>query len=307
MFEGLRSRLSGFVNKLVNKELTEKNLKDISKQLEQLLIRDEIAVSVAEEISAGVRKSLVSEEIRRFTSPMERFTLALRRSLEDILTPQENIPDLLQEIKAAKEINEPYVILFLGINGTGKTTTLAKMANLMQENDLSVVFAASDTYRAGSIQQLEKHAEKLKIRIIKHKYGSDPAAVAFDAINHALAKNVDVVLIDTAGRMQTNTNLMNELKKIKKIAEPNFTIFVGDGLAGNDVINQAQDFDKFIGFDATILTKMDANVKGGAAISVASITKKPILYMGVGQSYSDIEPFIPLEIVENIISTESSN
>ncbi|MHA1910696.1 MAG: signal recognition particle-docking protein FtsY [Candidatus Kariarchaeaceae archaeon] len=306
MFEGLRSRLSGFVNKFVNKELTEKNMQDVSKQLEQLLIRDEVAVSVAEEISSKVLESLVSEEIRRFSSPMERFTTALRLSLEEILTPKETVPDLIQEIKNAKEMNEPYVILFLGINGTGKTTTLAKMANLFQESDFSVVFAASDTYRAGSIQQLEKHAEKLKIRIIQHKYGSDPAAVAFDAINHALAKNVDVVMIDTAGRMQTNTNLMNELKKIKKIAEPNFTIFVGDGLAGNDVIKQAQDFDKFIGFDATILTKMDASVKGGAAISVASITKKPILYMGVGQGYSDIEPFVPIDIVENIISSENS-
>jgi fused signal recognition particle receptor len=189
----------------------------------------------------------------------------------------------------------------VGINGTGKTTTIAKVAQYIMDKGYSVVFAAGDTYRAGSIEQLEEHARRLGIRIIKHKYGGDPAAVAYDAISHAKAHGVNVVLIDTAGRMQTNQNLMNELAKVKRVVQPDLTVLTLDSLIGNDAVMQAEEFHKSIGVDATILTKVDADVKGGSALSVTYVTQKPILFIGVGQTYKDLELFNPEKFVNMIL------
>ncbi|MDI6846783.1 MAG: signal recognition particle-docking protein FtsY, partial [Candidatus Bathyarchaeia archaeon] len=196
---------------------------------------------------------------------------------------------------------EPFVIVFVGINGTGKTTTIAKVARFLTKKGYSVVLACSDTYRAGSIEQLEEHAKRLGIRMIKHKYGADPAAVAYDTINHAKTRGINVVLIDTAGRMQTNRNLMNELAKIKRVVNPDLTILTVDSLTGNDAVMQAEEFHKSVGIDATILTKVDADVKGGSALSVTYVTKKPILFIGTGQKYENLEEFDPEKFVQMIL------
>ncbi|MEM3550999.1 MAG: signal recognition particle-docking protein FtsY, partial [Candidatus Bathyarchaeia archaeon] len=209
--------------------------------------------------------------------------------------------DLFKALEEKRLKKEPFIIVFVGINGTGKTTTIAKIARLIMERGYTVVLACSDTYRTGSIEQLETHAKRVGVRMIKHKYGADPAAVAYDAINHAKAHGINVVLIDTAGRMQTNRNLMNELAKIKRVVNPDLTILTIDSLTGNDAVMQAEEFNKTVGIDATILTKVDADIKGGSALSVTYITKKPIIFVGTGQKYKDIEEFKPEKFVEMIL------
>jgi fused signal recognition particle receptor len=165
----------------------------------------------------------------------------------------------------------------------------------------SVVLACADTYRAGSIEQLEEHARRLGVRIIKHAYGADPAAVAFDAISHAKAHGINVVLIDTAGRIQTDKNLMAELTKVKRVVKPDLTVLTVDSLTGNDAVTQAEEFHKTVGIDGTILTKVDADVKGGSALSVTYVTKKPILFIGTGQRYDDLEEFKPEQFTQMIL------
>jgi len=192
------------------------------------------------------------------------------------------------------------VVLFLGINGVGKTTTVAKFARLLEKNKLSAVVAAADTHRAGAIEQITEHANRLKIKSVAQSYGSDPAAVAKDAQLYAAAHGVDVVIIDTAGRIQTSKNLMEEMGKIVRVVKPDVKIFVGDSLAGNDAISQAKEFSSYTDFDAAILTKADADVKGGAALSIAFVTQRPILYLGVGQEYDDLVPFDLEKFVESL-------
>lgn len=198
-------------------------------------------------------------------------------------------------------MRKPLIIVFVGINGVGKTTTIAKIAKLFLEKDYSVVLACSDTYRAGSMEQLEEHAKRLGINMIKHQYGADAAAVAFDAINHAIAHGLSVVLIDTAGRIQTNKNLMEEANKIVRVAKPDLTIFVGDALTGNDALSQAEEFGNYVNIDASILTKADADAKGGAAISISYVTRKPIIFLGVGQEYGDLMRFDIDSLIERIL------
>jgi len=191
-------------------------------------------------------------------------------------------------------------IMFIGVNGVGKTTSLAKFAYLLKSQGKGVVIAASDTFRAASIEQLEVHCQKLGLKLVKHTYGSDAAAVAFDAVKHAEATNKDVVLIDTAGRSHSNANLMRELVKIKKVVKPDITIFVGDSLTGNDVVNQAKLFNEQIGIDYIILSKADVDQKGGAIISAGYITKKPILFLGTGQGYDDLERFTKEKVLKRL-------
>jgi len=192
--------------------------------------------------------------------------------------------------------------MFLGINGTGKTTAIAKLTKRLQGQGLSVVLSASDTFRAGAIEQITIHADRLGSKVIKHQAGGDPAAVAYDALEHAKARKRDVVLVDTAGRMQTNANLMDEMKKIKRVVKPHLTVFVGDSLAGNDAIEQARTFEKEIGIDAVILTKIDADAKGGAALSIAHSIKKPIAFLCNGQGYDDIIKFDSQWMVDRLFN-----
>ena len=210
--------------------------------------------------------------------------------------------DLLRLIDESKMKGEPFSIMFVGINGTGKTTTIAKVAHLLKKHGYSIVLASGDTYRAGAIEQLEEHGRRLGLRVIRHKYGSDAAAVGFDAVEHAKAQGIDVVLIDTAGRMQTNRNLMDELQKVKRVVQPKLTIMILDSLIGNDATEQAMTFNQQVGFDAAILTKVDTDAKGGSSLSVSYLTEKPVLYVGVGQEYDDLQPFNADWFAEKLLS-----
>ncbi|MHA1934810.1 MAG: signal recognition particle-docking protein FtsY [Candidatus Thorarchaeota archaeon] len=292
MFDKLRSALDGAVTKATTKELTDKNLSDAVWDLQMVLIQNDVAVEVAEHICDLTKEKLLGSRTGRLDKINKLFKTALYEAVLDVLTPEHPI-DLLQYATEKRSNGETTTILFVGVNGTGKTTTLAKLANLYKKNGFSIVIAAGDTFRAGSIEQLEEHAKRLGIRVIKQDYGADAAAIAYDAVAHAKAKHIDIVLIDSAGRMQSNKNLLNEMKKIVRIAEPDLKIFVGDALAGNDALSQAQKFNEAIEIDGAILTKVDADPSGGAALSVAFVTGRPVVYIGVGQKYEDIQPFNP--------------
>ncbi|MGC9346095.1 MAG: signal recognition particle-docking protein FtsY [Candidatus Bathyarchaeales archaeon] len=300
MFEKLKSGLNGLINKITTTELKAENLHPVLSDFKINLIENDVAVPVAERICDEMEKRLDGIQVKR----LEDRRKIVKNNLQEVLLETmltNNKIDFLKIIEEKRKKGEPFVIVFVGINGTGKTTTIAKVARFLMKKGYSVVLACSDTYRAGSIEQLEEHAKRLGVRMIKHKYGADPAAVAYDTVNHAKAHGINVVLIDTAGRMQTNRNLMNELAKIKRIVNPDMTILTVDSLTGNDAVMQAEEFHKSVGIDATILTKVDADVKGGSALSVTHITKKPILFIGTGQKYEDLEGFNPEKFVQMIL------
>jgi fused signal recognition particle receptor len=300
VFEKLRNGLSGLVEKISTTELKAEKLRPILSNFKLNLIENDVAVEVADHVCKELEKRLDGVQIKRLEDRKEIVRKNLHEILLSILTSDKMI-SLLEQVKEKRNANEPYVIVFVGINGTGKTTSIAKVANLFMKKGHSVILACSDTYRAGSIEQLEEHAKRLGVRMIKHRYGADPAAVAYDAIAHAKAHGVSVVLIDTAGRIQTNKNLMNELGKIKRVIDPDLTILTIDALTGNDAVMQAEEFHKSVGIDGTILTKVDADVKGGAALSVTYVTGKPIVFIGTGQKYEDLEEFNPERFTQMIL------
>jgi len=300
VFEKLKKGLSGLVEKIATTELKTENLRPILSNFRLNLIENDVAVAVADHICEEIEKRLNGVQVKRLEDRKEIVRTSLDEILLAILTTNEKI-DFLEKVEEKRRANEPCVIVFVGINGTGKTTTIAKVAKLLMKNNYSVILACSDTYRAGSIEQLEEHAKRLGIRMIKHKYGADPAAVAYDAINHARAHGASAVLIDTAGRIQTDRNLMNELAKIKRVINPDLTILTVDALTGNDAVMQAEEFHKSVGIDGTILTKVDADVKGGAALSVTYVTGKPIVFIGTGQQYENLEEFNPQKFVQMIL------
>lgn len=300
MFEKLKAGLNGLVGKITTTELNAEQLHPILSEFKLSLVENDVAFPVAERICNEMEKRLDGVEVKRLQDRRELVKKNLQEVLMEILSSNEQI-DLIKRVKLKKKQGEALVIVFVGINGTGKTTTIAKMTKFFMKRGFSVVLACSDTYRAGSIEQLEEHARRLKVRMIKHKYGADPAAVAFDAIKHAEAHGVDVVLVDTAGRIQTNKNLMNELAKIKRVVNPDLTLLVVDALTGNDAAAQAEEFNASVSLDGTILTKVDADVKGGSALSVTHITGKPILFIGIGQAYDDLRSFTPEEFTQMIL------
>jgi len=300
MFEKLKSGFKGLVTKVTTTELKADNLRPILEDFKMNLAENDVAFPVADKIAEDLEKRLTGVQVKRMEDRKKIVEENLRQVLLEVMLTGKRI-DLLECAQAKRGKKEPLVLLFVGINGTGKTTTIAKVAQFFKDKNYSVVLAASDTYRAGSIEQLDEHAKRLGLKIIKGVYGGDPAAVAYDAISHAKAHGTNVVLIDTAGRMQTNQNLMNELQKIKRVVCPDLTVFTVDSLIGNDAVTQAEEFNTCIGIDATILTKVDADVKGGSALSVTYVTQKPILFIGVGQKYKDLELFNPEKFVQMIL------
>ena len=276
--------------------LDESKLEELLSEFELALLESDIAFDVAEKIISDLKQSLLGKKFKR--SELEA---AIKASLEKSLREILDLPSASLEEMIRRKKDKPFVILFVGINGTGKTTTIAKIARRLLSRGFSCVFAASDTYRAGAIEQLERHAEKLGVKLIKHKRGSDPAAVAYDAVEHARAKGKDVVLIDTAGRMETNVNLLEEMKKIARVAKPDLVVFVGDALTGNAAVEQAERFNSAVEIDGVILTKADADAKGGAAISIAHTIRKPMLFLGTGQSYEDLVEFSVDWLIKEIL------
>ena len=278
--KGFFARAKEFVS---TKKISAEKFDEMFWDLEVALLENNVAVEVIEKIKKDLKEELVEKPLPRNVEA--KIGETLKKSLGEVLDVEQI--DLIERIKSKK----PFIIAFFGINGSGKTTTIAKIANLLKENGMTSVLAAGDTFRAAAIQQLEEHADRLGLKIIKHDYGSDSAAVAFDAVKYAEKQSIDAVLIDTAGRLHSDSNLMDELQKIVRVVKPNLKIFVGESITGNDCVEQASRFDEQIGIDGIILTKADVDEKGGAAISVSFITKKPILFIGTGQEYSDLQGF----------------
>jgi fused signal recognition particle receptor len=305
MFDKLRNAFSSAAKTIGQKELSEKDLDDNLFGLQLALLESDVAQEVIDDLSAILKKELLGLKLDRGQIAEDVIRSKLHNAIGEMFAKGRKI-DLIEKIKSKKETKHgPFVIVFLGINGTGKTTTVAKISNLLRKNGISVVLAAGDTHRAGAIEQLSKHAEKLSLKIITQRYGSDPSAVARDAIDYGRKHYVDAVLIDTAGRMQTARNFMDEISKIVRVSKPDLKLFIGDSLAGNDTINQAREFFHYTNFDGAILTKIDADSKGGAALSIAHITSKPIVFLGVGQGYDDIIPFDQDKFLESIFGNAS--
>jgi fused signal recognition particle receptor len=290
VFEKLRQGLKGIVERISQSGLTEKDLDPLVSDLQLQLIANDVSVQVAEKVCGELKARLIGTEAPRLGDKSRIVRDALRESIRAVMATGREV-DLLEMVSESKRRGEPLVVMFVGINGTGKTTTIAKVARLLMKSGYSVVLASGDTYRAGAIEQLDEHARRLGVRVISHRYGSDSAAVGFDAVQHARAQGIDAVLIDTAGRMQTNRNLMDELTKIRRVVHPGLTIMIIDSLVGNDATEQALTFNGSVGFDAAILTKVDADAKGGSSLSVPYLTGKPVIYIGVGQGYDDLQPF----------------
>ncbi|MEM4242852.1 MAG: signal recognition particle-docking protein FtsY [Candidatus Woesearchaeota archaeon] len=291
--EGKKGFFARIKEAITTKKISEKQFDEMFWDLELALLENNAAVEVIEKIKSDLKSELVEKPIPR-AKVGETIASSLRKSIYDLFPVEP--PDLLDMVRKKK----PYVICFVGVNGSGKTTSIAKVAHLLKQKGLSVVIAAADTFRAAAIDQLQLHADRLGVKLIRHDYGSDPAAVAFDAIKHAEAAGKDVVLIDTAGRLHSNTNLMDEMKKIMRVAKPDLKLFVGESITGNDCIEQARQFDSAVGIDGIILAKADVDEKGGAAISVSYITKKPIFYLGVGQEYPDLQQFDKDKLIASI-------
>jgi len=298
LFDRLRARVSRFTKQLTRRALTEKDIQDILSDLERGLLESDVALEVVDRIMEEARVTLTGRSYGLGESIAETAVESVRGAIRTVLGSRPY--SLIGEASKAKREGRPFLILFVGYNGTGKTTTIAKLARLLMDNGFSCVIAASDTYRAAAIEQLEYHAEKLNVKMIKQKRGSDSAAVIYDAMDHARAKKVDVVLADSAGRVHTNVNLMDEIRKVVRVNRPDAVIFVGDALAGNDIVQQVREFDQACNITGVILTKADADAKGGAAVSVSYTTKKPILYVGVGQKYEDLQEFSPDWLVDLI-------
>ena len=303
MFDSLRKAFSNAAKSLGEKELNEKDIEDILFELEISLLESDVAGEVIDSIKADLKEKLIGSKVDK--NEIEKFVKDNLISIISSLFDSVGDIDIFEKIDEKKKNEQPFLIVFVGINGTGKTTSLAKLASLLQEKKYSVVIAAADTFRAGAIEQLREHTNRLNLKLVAQNYESDPAAVARDAVLYAKSHKTDCVLIDTAGRMQTSKNLMEQIAKITKVVNPDMTIFVGDSLAGNDTVNQAREFHEHVKFDGSILTKSDADAKGGAALSIAKVTSTPVLYLGTGQEYSDLKSFDKNTFLETVFGSLS--
>ncbi|MFA5020335.1 MAG: signal recognition particle-docking protein FtsY [Candidatus Pacearchaeota archaeon] len=265
-------------------------------KLELVMLENNVSLQVVDKIKEDMEKKLINIELKKSELENEIKT-ALKESLSEILMPPFDIVKRIKEKPAEKG---PFIILFFGINGSGKTTSIAKVANMLKSEGIISVLAAGDTFRAASIEQLENHGEKLGLKVIRQSYGADPAAVGFDAIQYAKSHGIKAVLIDTAGRMHTQSNLLKEMEKIVRVTSPDLKIFVAESITGNDATEQAKSFDEAFKIDGTILTKADVDEKGGTAVSIGYVTKKPVLFLGTGQTYDNLEVFSPKEVIANL-------
>ncbi|MDM7274544.1 MAG: signal recognition particle-docking protein FtsY [Thermoprotei archaeon] len=304
VFEALKSALNTLVNKVKYRTPSEREISALMDEILLELLSADVAYEAALDMLNTVRDSITGKVVARGVDVGEVVRLTIRDyMLKTLNIPQ---PDIIEAARGRCGAQRPYVIVFFGVNGVGKTTTIAKVAYAMKKRGLTVVLAASDTFRAGAQEQLEIHAERLGVPIVKGRYGSDPASVAHDAIEYARKRGYCAVLIDTAGRMHVDADLMDEMKKIVRVAKPDMKIMVVDALTGNDAKQQAEEFNEKIGIDAVIVTKTDSDAKGGSIISIVTATGKPVIYVGTGQSYEDLEAFNPSKYVDTILgSTEN--
>jgi fused signal recognition particle receptor len=275
--------------------LSEKDVDEPLGELEMILLENDVALPTTDAIISTLRTELVGKH-RRIGSSVEAVVMeSLRSALRGVLG--EGF-DLVSYIRNREK---PVKILFTGVNGTGKTTSVAKIALFLRKKGFSVVIASGDTYRAGAQEQLSTHAQRVETKVIQHQAGADPTAVIYDAVQYAQAHGTDVVLADTAGRFHNRANLMNQLEKIRRVIKPNLVIYVDEAVAGNDAVVRAEEFNRLVGTDAVMLTKADMDMKGGAAISIAHTIGKPIAFLGTGQAYDDLEPFSPEAMVDELL------
>ena len=288
MLDKVKNAVSNISKIAVEKQISEKELDRVMENLTIELLESEIPFDLVEQISENIKKQMIDKKFARNDEFKEIIKSEFTKTIKEIFQKVEDV-DLIQLINSKE--SKPFKILIVGINGSGKTTTVAKIGHLLKENNISSAIVAGDTFRSGAIEQIKEHADRLELKLISQKYGSDPAAVARDGVEYSKTHNIDAVIIDTSGRVQTNSNLMQEVLKIKNVVNPDFTVFIGDSLAGNDLVSQTHEFFKFTEFNGSILTKVDADVKGGAILSILSETGKPIIYIGTGQEYKDLEKF----------------
>ena len=279
--------------------ISAKEIEDSLSDLEIGLLESDVAFSAADAILTRVRDDLTGSKRKIGSSVDAIITHALSDALLSVLG--EGV-DILEFIKSREK---PVKILFTGVNGTGKTTSVAKVAHFLTTHGCTVAIGAGDTFRAGAIEQIDVHGERLGIKVIQHQEGSDPSAVLFDTVQYAKAHHIDVVLGDTAGRFHNRVNLMNQLSKIRRVIQPDLIVYVDEAVAGNDAVIRAEEFAKSVGMDAVMLTKVDMDPKGGAAISIAHAVGKPLLFIGTGQGYDDIMPFDPKAIVADLLSGDA--
>ena len=288
MLDKVKNAVSNLSKIAVEKQISEKELDEVMENLTIELLESEIPFDLVEQISENIKKQMIGKKFARSDEFKEIIKNEFTSTIKEIFQKVEDV-DLIKLINSKE--SKPFKILIVGINGSGKTTTVAKIGHLLKENNISSAIVAGDTFRSGAIEQIKEHADRLELKLISQKYGSDPAAVARDGVEYSKTHNIDAVIIDTSGRVQTNSNLMQEVLKIKNVVNPDFTVFIGDSLAGNDLVSQTHEFFKFTDFNGSILTKVDADVKGGAILSILSETGKPIIYIGTGQEYKDLEKF----------------
>ena len=299
MFDKLKRHFANLYDDISKVELKGERLGQLLDEFKITLIENDVAFGVADRLCEQVSQKFAGLEVSRTEDKKAVVKRVFRETVASILQGSDAV-DLTSLVDEKRKEGAPTIILFLGVNGTGKTTSIAKTAHYLQKNGYSVVLACSDTFRTGSIEQLREHARRVGVRTIEHQYGSDPAAVAYDAINYARAHGINVVLVDTAGRMQTDRNLMDEVAKISRVAKPDLKILVVDALTANDAVEQCRIFNEAAGVDAVFMTKLDADAKRGAAISVMTLIKKPIIFVGTGQGYDDLAPFDAGFLLDNL-------
>ena len=292
---GLGTAIKSFFSNEIT--IGESEVSDLVSELELSLLEADVAYDVSMEVASQLKSQLVGMRV-----PKGEVELRTRQAVQNVLASVMDSDRKFDFVERVRGLAKPAKILFVGPNGAGKTTTMAKIARMLMDGGMSVVFSASDTFRAAAIEQTEVHGSRLGVRVIKSKYGADPASVAFDAVSFARSNLVDVVLMDSAGRQDTNANLLLELKKINRVAKPDIRIYVGESIGGNSVIDQIRAFDSAIGIDGAILTKIDCDAKGGTAISIAKATGIPVLFLGIGQGYADLVPFDPKRVAHDIMN-----
>ena len=290
----MESKLRGLISRKI--KIKEKDINELLDELEISLLESDVNIEVASSLKNEITELLVGKEIAKGTLEDE-----IKEAIKQALIKTMDHPNKFDLIEKVKQGKKPYKILFIGPNGAGKTTTIAKVSRLLEDNNLSSVLSASDTFRAAAIEQISIHGGRLDKKVIKGKYGADPAAIAYDAVNYAKAHNIDAVLIDSAGRQETNKNLIDELRKIGRVIEPDLTIYVGESIAGHAVVTQIKEFNEAVKIDGVILSKLDCDAKGGSAISIPYATDIPVIYVGVGQDYEDLIPFSASQIAEEIV------
>ncbi len=299
MLDGVRKALKDFAETLKTRRLSDKEIEEHVESFKLTLISNDVAVEVAEKLCEELVKKLKLIRVKRFGDG-EQEVLRLISEILDPVIMEGSFKDFLKRIREKASRGEPFIILFVGPNGGGKTTTVVKLARLLQKHGIRCLIAASDTFRAGAIEQLQRLAREAGVRVVGQRYGADPAAVAMDAVMSARANRVPVVLIDTAGRTEVDHNLLEEMRKIKRVVSPDLVIYVGDALAGNAAVEQARRFDEYVGIDYVILAKLDADARGGSAISISYVTGKPVIFVGTGQGLDQLEPFTR-ELIKTLI------